>query len=400
MSQSSARPCAVAIVTSFVLSLAFGPGCTVRLEAGTYHTRQQVVQGFRGTFSGAGSDRTIIEPLAPLRVSQDENVLARPPSVENPWPILFLFIDADMDVRDLGFRVTPPEVTETWTIFGMEIRVLATLLSITGERSRVDVERVAMESGEGTFMGVNVINGIFVQGVLPGPSGGFGDRPPFEGTVTIRDSVSRGPDCGVCVENLQRATVRLLDNRFDGVLSVYIENVSESLVEVRGNELTGSEAAAFVSAGGLRTPEGPGTVVIAGNTLRTGPEGHGVLISDTGDRPTLQVLAEGNLLELEEATAAVGGGATSVVVRGNVIRGSAAAGMRVGAAPHPETASGDDPEAPPAALGWVLLDNDVSALRADVAPIWVTDGATGTIVACRAGTDVRDEGVATTLACD
>lgn len=302
MSQSSARPCAVAIVTSFVLSLAFGPGCTVRLEAGTYHTRQQVVQGFRGTFSGAGSHRTIIEPLAPLRVSQDENVLARPPSVENPWPILFLFIDADMDV--------------------------------------------------------------------------------------------------VCVENLQRATVRLLDNRFDGVLSVYIENVSESLVEVRGNELTGSEAAAFVSAGGLRTPEGPGTVVIAGNTLRTGPEGHGVLISDTGDRPTLQVLAEGNLLELEEATAAVGGGATSVVVRGNVIRGSAAAGMRVGAAPHPETASGDDPEAPPAALGWVLLDNDVSALRADVAPIWVTDGATGTIVACRAGTDVRDEGVATTLACD
>lgn len=87
---------------------------------------------------------------------------------------------------------------------------------------RVDVTRIAMDSGEGTFFGVSVINGIFVQGVLPGPSGGFEDRPPFIGTVTVRDSRFLGPDGGVSIGNLEGATVSVRDSVFDGVFSVFL----------------------------------------------------------------------------------------------------------------------------------------------------------------------------------
>jgi len=170
----------MALRQAFATCAAVGPGCTVRLAEGTFSTRQHVIRGFQGAFVGAG-----------------------------------------MTLADLAFRVTQTDVTTPWNIFGMEIRVLATLVSLTGDRVRVDVERVAMESGEGSFFGANVSDGLYVQGVLPGPSGGFDDRPPFSGTVTVRDSRFSGPDGGVSIENLDGAVVSIRGSTFDGVLSVY-----------------------------------------------------------------------------------------------------------------------------------------------------------------------------------
>jgi hypothetical protein len=389
-----------ALRTAFETCASVGAGCTVQLTEGTFFTRQHVIRDFHGTFAGAGMDATVIEPLVPLPVSQAEMVLAELPTDEAPWPILFLFFDADMTLRDLGFRVTQEEVTDTWRIFDMEIEVLATLVAISGDRTRTDVVRVHMESGEGTWFGVNVINGIYIQGIAPGPSGGFGDRPPLAGTVTIRDSRIVGPDGSVSIENLDRATVSIRGNHFDGVLSLYVQDVAHSLIEIVDNDVSTSDTAVYLSAGGFKTPVGPSTVIVAGNTLRVGEGAHGVLLIDGGDVPTLRVLVERNDVVLTDATAAVGGVGEGAVVRDNVVRGSAAAGLRIGPAPLPDTAAGDAPDAPVPATSWLLAGNDMSGLVAEFGAIWLTDVATGTVVVCAGETSVVDEGVGTVLACD
>lgn len=101
----------MALQQAFFTCVAVGPGCTVRRAEGTVRTRQHVIEGFRGTFVGAGMERTVIEPLAPLYVTDAEMVLMNAPTREEPWPILFLFVDAHMTMADMTFRVTEYEVT-------------------------------------------------------------------------------------------------------------------------------------------------------------------------------------------------------------------------------------------------------------------------------------------------
>jgi len=383
-----------ALRAAFDACAALGPGCTLRLEAGVFRTSQQVVEGFRGTFEGAGMDASVIEPRAPLQVSSDENAISRPPTDDNPWPILFVFIDPDMRMRDLGFRVVTPETTDTWTIFGMELRVLATMVSLTGVRALVDVDRVAIDAVEGPWFGTSLINGLFVQGVLPGPSGGFGDRPFLAGRVTIRDSRFDGPDGGVSISNLSGAEVVISDSVFDGVYSVLISDVGQSRVEVRGNVIRSNDVAVWVAAGELRQPSGPSTVVLHGNLIQVAPGAVGVDVLDIGEPRTLRLAIIENRFELDDARAGLTGSADGVVVTRNAFEGSAEVGIRVGA-----VADDADDGPPPSARGWTLLANGMTGLRTDAA-VAVTSVATRTIVACEGATGVVDEGMGTVTACD
>lgn len=387
-----------AIRQAFATCLAVGHGCTVRLSEGTFRTRQHVIEGFHGAFLGAGSDRTVVEPLAPLYVTDAEMVLTNYPSDEEPWPILFLFIDANMTMADLGFRVTDYEVTTPWTIYGMSITALATLVSLTGQDARVDVARVAMESGEGSFFGVSVINGLFVQGVLPGPSGGFGDRPPFTGTVTVRDSRFLGPDGGVLVQNADGAVVSVRGSVFDGVFSVVVSDVSGSLVEIADNDIATVDTAIELAAGQFKQQAEPSHVVITGNTLRVPAGAQGVTLADDGDVPMLQVLLSGNVFELDGALAGVGGYAQGLVLRGNLLRGTADAGVRVGALP-PEDDEEDD-AASIAAEGWAIVGNDLTGLASALAGYVLTDAARGALVVCDGPASVWDEGEGSLTICD
>jgi hypothetical protein len=385
----------LAIRQAFATCAAVGPGCTVRLAEGTFFTRQHVIEGFHGSFVGAGTDRTVIEPLAPLYVTGAEMVLMNHPTDEEPWPILFLFVDAHMTMSDLTFRVTDYEVTTPWNIYGMEITALATLVSLTGVDVRVDVARIAMESDEGSFFGVSVINGIFVQGVLPGPSGGFGDRPPFTGTVTVRDSRFIGPDGGISIGNLDGATVSVRDSVFEGVFSVFADDLNDSFVEIANNDIATAATAIDLSAGVHKTQTAPSRVVIAGNTLGVPVGAQGVVLADMGDAPTLQVWLVDNVFELDGAVAGIGGFAQGVVVRDNLMRGTASAGVRVGALPED-----DAEEPPPAATGWMVAANDLSELEAELADIWLTEEAREAVVVCGGSVRVLDEGVGSRVICD
>jgi hypothetical protein len=389
-----------AIRTAFEICSAVGPGCTVRLTEGTFFTRQHVVHGFDGRFEGAGADRTVVEPLTPLRVSEAANVLAQPPTDAQPWPVLFFFADARMTLSDLAFHVPDGNVTTPWSIFGGGAVALLTLVSINGADVRVDLERIAMETGELPNGRVNVINGVYIEGIWPGPSGGFGDRPKVSGNVTVRDSRFVGPDGGVLVENADGLNVVIEGNTFDGILSLFVQDVANSTVEVRGNDIATVDTGVFVAAGGFYTPSATGRVLVVDNTVRVGEGATGVGIFDTGEAATLQVIVAGNVFELDGATAAIGGTAYGAIVRDNVLRGSAEAGIRVGPAPRPETATADDPEDAGPSVGWWIGGNDAADFAATEATVWLTEFAERTVVVCGAGATLRDEGQGTFAACD
>jgi hypothetical protein len=389
-----------AIRAAFDVCGAVGPGCTVRLTEGSFVTRQHVVHGFDGRFVGAGADRTIVEPLTPLRVSAAPNALAQPPTDEEPWPVLFFFADARMTLADLTFRVPDGVVTTPWSIFGGEAVALLTLVSINGVDVRVDLERIAMETGWLPNGRVNVINGVYIEGVWPGPSGGFGDRPPISGTVTVRDSRFVGPDGGVAVENADGLSVVIEGNVLDGVLSVFVQDVANGVVVVRGNDIATVDTGVFVSAGGFYTPAAAGRVLVLDNTFRVGEGATGVGIDDIGETPTLEALVVGNTFELADATTAVGGSAHGAIVRGNAFRGRATAGVRVGPAPRPETATADPADGPGPSVGWWIGGNDDADFAATEATVWLTEFAEGTVVVCAPGSTLRDEGQGTLAACD
>jgi hypothetical protein len=67
-----------------------GPTCTVRIPAGTYLTKQLLVNGFHGTVAGAGEATTVIQAL-PGYVVAPGSVLYKPPSPTNPYPYIMTF---------------------------------------------------------------------------------------------------------------------------------------------------------------------------------------------------------------------------------------------------------------------------------------------------------------------
>jgi hypothetical protein len=292
----------MAIRQAFATCIAVGPGCTVRLTEGTFVTRQHVIEGFHGAFVGAGSDRTFIEPLAPLYVTDAEMVLMNHPTDEEPWPILFLFIDANMTMADLGFRVTDYEVTTPWNIYGMQITALATLVSLTGQDARVDVERIAMESGEGTFFGVSVINGIFVQGVLPGRAAASGTVRRSPAPSPCATAASSGPMAASPSRTLDGATVSVRDSVFDGVFSVYrVGRVRQPHRDRRTTTSRTVDTAIELTAGDVQTADRSEPRRDHRQHAARACGAQGVTLADDGDAPTLQVLLAGNAFEFDGA---------------------------------------------------------------------------------------------------
>jgi hypothetical protein len=109
--------------SAFDSAVATGPGVKIQLVAGTYHTRQIAVNNFRGTFTGAGADKSVLTNLPNLVVkvkppSDYFNTLPTPATGANPWPTLVAFVDGDFVVSDMGMNIAGAKPTTGWTSNG------------------------------------------------------------------------------------------------------------------------------------------------------------------------------------------------------------------------------------------------------------------------------------------
>jgi hypothetical protein len=195
-----------------------GPGAGVRLLAGDYYTGQIVVHDFYGSFSGAGARRTAVFNLPNLYVTPVDHYL-NPPSADNPWPMLFIFVGGEISISRMALRIVGEEPTQAWTIYGIDppLHEMACAVVILGTEANAAVERVLVEGEikEGSLFGYNLINGIFFEGWmewLGQPS------PPISGSHSVHDSTFRTHGFATPVWNLSDASVVITKNDYEGVI--------------------------------------------------------------------------------------------------------------------------------------------------------------------------------------
>lgn len=199
---------------AFDEAIALGAGMKVQLSSGTFHTAQIVVNGFNGQFSGEGMDNSVVMNLPNLYVTPVDFYF-NPPSTDNPWPSLFVFVEGDFIVSDLAIHISGEDGTTGWTIFGIDppITELAHGIAILGPHADARFERLLVEGepADNSLLGYNLINGIFYEGFV-------GEvPPPISGYFHVVDSIFRQVGSGTPIYNLNNAKVFVSKNTFDDV---------------------------------------------------------------------------------------------------------------------------------------------------------------------------------------
>jgi len=196
---------------AFDNAVAAGRGATVRLIAGTYHTRQIVATNFQGAFRGAGAEQTVLTNLPNLPVLPNFN-FSNPPSAANPWPVLVAFVGGDFQVSDLGIRITGATPTTGWSVPGAPTtQELSGGLYVLGTRANAILSRICVEGepAQNTYYGYNLTNGIYFEGCI-------GEWPwaPISGSFIVRDSTFRHMGCGAPTFNVSDAFILISCNHF------------------------------------------------------------------------------------------------------------------------------------------------------------------------------------------
>ena len=201
------------IQCAFDEAVAAGPGTIVRLLPGDFYTGQIVVYDFHGSLTGAGLTVTTIFNLPDLYVAPGDYYLEAP-SADNPYPILFAFVDGDFTISDLGIRIVGETPAQEWTIYGLgPIYDLACAVAILGTDAHVEISHVLVEGEvhEASLFGYNLFNGIYYEGWnewMGQPS------PPLSGSFSVHDSMFRTLGYGTPILNLSNAVVAISRNLY------------------------------------------------------------------------------------------------------------------------------------------------------------------------------------------
>jgi hypothetical protein len=323
---------------------AHGPGCTVQLQAGTYRTRQLVEYNFRGTFRGAGQNRTTIQALPHLAVTATDYVNGEclPNLTDCRWPSLIVFVDGSIAVSDLSIR-EPWAGTDTTTGFmlgGGPFTALIDALRFMGQaRTDVSIDRVSIASttdpSDGSCGGYSVCNGVIYTGELP-RSSTYLDYSWLTGSLSVRNSTFSTLFDGVSTDGFarsQRVTIggsRLAGNTFSDVnVGIDLEASQGSVVDVSHNTSTGNWAGMWVVPWLPEfAPNSPSQYLIHDNTfVTTGWADYDIQLFDNPASPWIRASIWSNRLTMlaPEGEGVDATFTTGTVITDNTITGSGAA---------------------------------------------------------------------------
>jgi hypothetical protein len=318
-----------------------GPGCTVQLQAGTYRISQLVTYNFRGTFRGAGKDRTIVEALPNLHVDTAE-ATCKPNLTDCRWPSLIIFVDGDIQVTDLAVQVPATYGSATLPYLfhdRMRTHLFDALRFMGTERTDVAIDRVAVEGaadGAATSIyGFNLVNGILYAGELPRSATPL-DLHVLTGSFVVRNSsfasMLDGVGQGGFVSS-SRVTIGgspSAGNRFEDVLAgIDLETAEGSTFDVSYNVSSAAWDSMWVVPWAPEfVPTSPSQYLIHDNTFLTSSDAaewaQGILLWDDPANPWIHAKIWHNKIQLR---APLGEGidatyTTDTEIRGNTITGA------------------------------------------------------------------------------
>jgi hypothetical protein len=185
----------------------------VQLEKGTYYTRQIVVNNFKGTFTGAGAQASVLTNLPNLYVTP-VNAYYQAPSASNPSPNLVSFVGGDFLVSDMGIQITGSAPTTGWTIFGLpSLYDLANGFAVLGTYAKAVFSHVDVEGqyAPNPVANYNLYNGISFAGFIGQQS------PPITGSLVVQNSTFQHLGSAVAVANVSDAAVLISHNNAEDV---------------------------------------------------------------------------------------------------------------------------------------------------------------------------------------
>jgi parallel beta-helix repeat protein len=325
------------------------PGCTVQLEAGTFHTAQLVASNFRGVLRGRGRGLTVLEALPTLPVN---DALPWPwavsPTPAEPWPVLLAFLDGRFVVSDLTVRVPRSPATEPWLIGAQTLRELIAIM-VTGDRAHASFQRVDVEGAPGTYFGRNIIFGIAYEGILAVVPGQATVQPqrPITGSFSMTHCAMRFVSLGTLLYHVRDTVANVTHNTVESVDIGYLLNEAAGTnAEFAHNSGDVQDTAVAWFQGLTLDYAGPSRLVVTHNSfeVREGGirgTGDGIDLRDGGQTKTATAVVIDNQFTLQTATTPVplplrGGifvtGLRGALIQGNHVLGPGPAGISLGGA--------------------------------------------------------------------
>ena len=295
--------------------VAYGPGCTVKLAAGKYLTKQVVVYNFQGTFKGMGIDSTTIAALPNLPVNWPDQFVAscQPNLTTCLWPSLFEFVEGNISVSDLTIKATAIPPAQPSLYDGLIATELYELLGFTGQNpTDVSVERIRMVglpyTASTSLTGYTSDNGVHYSGDLPRSSAPF-DYYLLSGSLIVQSSYFENLAAGVS----QDASVTSSQITIGGSPStgnhvantcggLDIETAENSVFEISFNESSGTCAGMWVGPTWTPfVPSSPSWYSIHDNKfIGTAQNADGMYLYDNATNPWIQAAVWNNTVKVKD----------------------------------------------------------------------------------------------------
>ena len=375
------------------------PAATVSLDAGTYRTSFLEVEDFRGVFTGAGRDVTMV-------VTLPEGLDCVGRLAETGQVHLMTFARGDVTVRDLTIGVGGDTAcAEPWFeevdengegLIASDVDVLAfrPALPVAGQCDPPGVQDVAVENvrivGDVANIGDPLeISTDFWRAIIAGGYG-FGPCPDSRsiGSVTITDSIVDGPWAAMLVAWLDDGTARIEGNSIRNVAEgVVTREASNTHMVIANNSFTKVHfwGVVNVSVADLVGDHAYSVEVRNNSIIGVGTaDGIGVLdyAREFTGEPMIEMDAVHNRIHLNSTPWR---GITAYLAQGGEITDNIVSGLgRAAIALY-----GD---------GWEVARNDISRFNPFVSDIWLDPLSSNNYIECPTlGDMVIDEGVGNVL---
>jgi len=386
------------IQAAFDAAVAAGQGTTVQLTAGQFYCNNILVEGFHGTFTGAGKDVTMIDTLRGLDPTE--------PGLEHIGSGIFLFFfgfnGGDIKITDITFDITAVEPAELWEWpwEPYENRWdVGNIVRIMGDANSA-FERVGFRGHEGTLLELNgnsynvELAIVISDPQIYDPEIDDVTLEPITGTHTVSHCSFEYIDESIDVVCLVDGTVRIGGSPHErnfidgGALPLIFWDLSNSKLELSHNEIHAEGWVGVSISGGELSPCLPSEFFIHHNDIYITGTTDAMAFMDFGSLfggdKTLDIVVSHNKIVLDTEWGGIWGcGAQDVKIIGNKITGTAGlAGIYMSMEWWGDLCA-----------GWKIIGNDVKDVDAVWgAPIWLGPGSSDCLVVGREGTTVLDEG--------